>query len=230
MAFEAELLAERGGLLDAQKLGVALGAFDLAVAAGVQLDDRRAELHRHLELARIGLDEQRDADAGVAQPRDQRLQVIVLADRVEAALGGPLLALLGHDAGGMRAMAQRDRHHLLGRRHLEIERQVDRVHQAGDVVVDDVAAILAQVRGDAVGAGLGRELGGAQRIGRGRAARVAHGGDVIDVHAETLAGKRGHFTHSVHSNSIRFIPLKLRLRPRGGKHRRCVKGEDHVMI
>jgi hypothetical protein len=43
----------------------------------------------------VGLDEQRDADAGIAQPGDHRLQVVVLAGGVEPALGGPLLALLG---------------------------------------------------------------------------------------------------------------------------------------
>ena len=55
--------------------------------------------------------------------------------------------------------------------------------QARDVVVADVAAILAQMRGDAVGAGLDRELGRAHRIGMPPAAGVADGGDVIDVDA-----------------------------------------------
>ena len=132
----------------------------------MQFDDRRAQRDRRLELARIGLDEQRDADAGVAQAGDHRLQVIVLAGGVEAALGRPLLALLGHDAGGMRPVAQRDGDHLLGRRHLEVERHLELAHQAVDVVVDDVPAILAQMRGDAVGAGGRGDARGAQRIGQ----------------------------------------------------------------
>ena len=53
-----------------------------------------------------------------------------------------------------------------------------------DVVIDDVAAIFAQMRGDAVGAGSDRDLGGLHRIGMLAAARIAHGGDVIDVDAE----------------------------------------------
>ena len=53
---------------------------------------------------------------------DERQQVIVLAGGVEAALGGALLALLGDDAGGVGAVAERDLEHLLGRRHLEVER------------------------------------------------------------------------------------------------------------
>ena len=59
------------------------------------------------------------------------------------------------------------------------------------VVVADVAAVFAQVDGDAVGAGGDRRLGGVQRVGMGAAAGVAHRGDVIDVHAEALWDHRG---------------------------------------
>ena len=52
-----------------------------------------------------------------------------------------------------------------------------------DVLVGDVAAVLAQVRGDAVGAGFGGEVRGAQRDRDAAAARVADGGHVVDVHA-----------------------------------------------
>ena len=107
----------------------------------------------------------------------------MLPGGVEPALGGPLLALLGDDARGMRTVAQRDRQHLVGRRHLQVERDRQRRRQPRDVVVGDVAAVLAQVRGDAVGARFGREQRGADRIGIAGAARVADGGDVIDVDA-----------------------------------------------
>jgi hypothetical protein len=158
----------------------------------MQLDDRRAQGHGGLELARIGLDEQRDADAGIAQACDHRLQVIVLAGRIETTLGRPLLALLGHDAGGMRPMAERNADHLLGRGHLEVQRHLELAHQAFDVGIDDVPAVLAQMGGDAVGAGRLGDARGAQRIGQLAAARVAHGGDVIDVHAKTQRGKCRH--------------------------------------
>ena len=103
---------------------------------------------------------------------------------VEPALGGALLALLRHQAAGVRHVAQGDGQHLLGRRHLEIERPGQLALEPGDVGVGDVAAILAQVRGDAVGAGLDGQLRGAQRIGMAAAARVADGRDVVDVDAE----------------------------------------------
>ena len=64
--------------------------------------------------------------------------------------------------------------------------------EARDVVVADVAAVLAQMRGDAVGARRDRQLGGAHRIGMPAAAGVADGGDVVDVDAEAQMRNRRH--------------------------------------
>ena len=58
-----------------------------------------------------------------------------------------------------------------------------------DVGVADVAAVLAQMRGDAVGTGRDGELRRPHRIGIAPAARVAHGRDVIDVDAEAQMGR-----------------------------------------
>ncbi len=80
---------------------------------------------------------------------------------------------------------ERDADHLLGRRHFQVERLCDLRLQARNVVVADVAAILAQMGSDAVGARLDRQLGGAYRIRMAPAARVADGGDVVDIDAET---------------------------------------------
>ncbi len=112
------------------------------------------------------------------------------AGGVEAALGRDLGALFRNEAGGVRAVAQRDRQHLVGRRHLEIERAVDLARQAGDVVVRDVAPVLAQMGGDAVGACRGGEAGGPHRIGMAAAARVPDGGDVVDIDAEAEVASR----------------------------------------
>ena len=91
---------------------------------------------------------------------------------VEAAFGGELLPPLGHEAAGMRARVKRDRQHLRRHRHFEIERRELGGGEPSDVVVADMAAVLAQMRGDVVGAGLDRELGGAQRIGMAPAPRI----------------------------------------------------------
>ena len=74
----------------------------------------------------------------------------------------------------MRAVVQRDSLHFGGRAHFQVQRQAQRRHQTVDVAVRDVAAILAQVGGDAVGAGLLGQLRGADRVRPGvpRALRI----------------------------------------------------------
>ena len=89
-------------------------------------------------------------------------------------------------------MAQGNRDHLLGRRHLEIQRPGDRLFQPRHVGVADVPPVLAQVRGDAVGAGLDRGERRAHRIGMVAAARIAQGGDVIDIDSEAKRRGFGH--------------------------------------
>lgn len=82
-------------------------------------------------------------------------------------------------------MPDRDFQHLVRRRHFEIERPRQLVLETRDVGIRDVAAIFAQVRGDAVGAAFDREMRGAKRIGMHAAAGVSQRRDVIDVDAET---------------------------------------------
>ena len=87
-----------------------------------------------------------------------------------------------HTACGLVASAIRSMS--VGRRHLEIQRLGDLGLQPRHVLVADMAAVLAQMRGDAVGAGLDRDQRGAHRIGMSAAARVAQGRDVVDVDAK----------------------------------------------
>ena len=51
-----------------------------------------------------------------------------------------------------------------------------------------MAAILAQMRGDAIGAGRIGEFGGAHRIGKRPAARIADGRDMVNVDAQPQPG------------------------------------------
>ena len=59
-----------------------------------------------------------------------------------------------------------------------------RVLQPRDIVVADVAAVFAQMRGDAVGACCDRDFRRAHRIGMPSAARIAQRRDVIDIDAK----------------------------------------------
>ena len=188
MDFEPEIFARAAPALNALEFhrrhrGVPVD-HGLAPGAGVDLDHRRADFRRGLDLLRIRGDEQRDADAGGLQFGDDRHEMIVLAHHVEAALGGHLLAPLRHDAGRVRPRLERDVDHLARRRHFEIQRLGELRLQPRDVVVADVAAVLAQMRRDAVGAGLDGQQRRLHGIGMPAAARVADGRDVIDVDAE----------------------------------------------
>ena len=80
--------------------------------------------------------------------------------------------------------AKRDLEHLLGRRHFEVQRQVDLGDQPVDVLIGDVAPVLAQMGGDAVGAGFGGDDRRAHRVGVRAAARVPDGRDMVDIDAE----------------------------------------------
>ena len=158
----------------------------------MNLDDRRADRGRRFDLHRFGGNEQRHANAGIGQPGDGAAQGVTLAGDIEPTFGRALLPPLGNHARGVRAHPARDLDHFRRRRHFEIERLADARLEPRDVVVDDVTAILAQVRGDAVGAGGDRDLRGLQRIGVAAAARVAHGRDMIDVDAEADGVMRRH--------------------------------------
>lgn len=105
------------------------------------------------------------------------------ASGIQPALGGALLALFGNDARSVWTVAQRDLEHFLGRGHLQIDRQGRPRHDRVEIAVADVPPVLAQVDGNAIAA---RRLDNpyrAHRIGVIPAARVADGGDVVDVDA-----------------------------------------------
>ena len=78
----------------------------------------------------------------------------------------------------------------VGRRHLEVELDVDELAQPPHVLVLDVAAVLAQVHGDAVGAAEVRLDRGPHRIGLVGAPRLPQRRDVVDVDAEFNHGGR----------------------------------------
>ncbi len=124
----------------------------------------------------------------------------MLTRDIEPTFCSSLGAPLGHQADGTRLGAQRDRHHLIGGRHFQIERLCDFRFQPRDVAVADVTAVLAKIRGHAVRAGGNHQFGGAHRIGMQAAARIADGRDVIDVDAKSEVG------NSRHGNALLNVP------------------------
>ena len=195
MRLDAVLGGERGGVGNAAQLDRAGLAGQMGIGAGVKFDHGRAKLDRGLDLGGVGLDEQADADAGIGEGADDRAQHRDLAGGVQAALGRALLALFRHDAGGMRLVLEGDAQHFLRRRHFQVQRHVERRHQHRDILVADMAAILAQMRGDAVGAGLHRQQRGLDRIGMFAAPRVADRRHMVDIDPQAQRNG-GHLTAS----------------------------------
>ena len=115
----------------------------------------------------------------------------VIVRDVEPALGRDLLAPLGDERHLVRANSLGDGEHFVGAGHLEIEDGRHRCGESLDVVVLNVAAIFAQVRGDAVGAGALADNGSLNRVRLRAAARLSHRRDVIDVDVEALADHAG---------------------------------------
>src|SRR5688500_2551399 len=100
--------------------------------------------------------------------------MVVPGNDVEPPFGRALLALLRHDASRVRPDAQGDPDRLAGGRHLEVERGDDLVLKTDDIVVADMATVLAQMRGDAVSPGQDGKVRGADRVGMRPAAGVPH--------------------------------------------------------
>jgi hypothetical protein len=132
----------------------------------MQFHHRRPDARRRLDLRAVVADEQRHPAARVAQRRDEIGQPVFVARHVKPAFGRALLALFGHDADRMRAVAQGDGLHFGRCRHLEVQRHriaaISRRYRRRDM-----APVLAQMRGDAVGPGL--LASSAARTGSGKA-------------------------------------------------------------
>ncbi len=104
--------------------------------------------------------------------------------RVEPAFGRALLAPFGHDAGGMRFVAQRYLQHLLGCRHFQIKWQAGRGLNAGKVAVADMSSVFAQMRRNTVATNTRDNLRSTHWIRMVAAARITDSRDMIDIDAK----------------------------------------------
>ncbi len=150
----------------------------------MELDRVRADPHRGGDLFGVGIDEEAHTDTAVAQPPYRVGDSGFIGGDVESPFGGQLLTSLRDQADVGRRQSAGDSHHFRRDRHLEVELGAHGRHERGDIGVLDVPAVFAQMHGDAVrAAALGR-TGGLDQIWVRRAARLAHGGNMVDVDAE----------------------------------------------
>ena len=197
MDFEAKAVGEPRSVPDANPFCISVcqmpGGERFTPGAGVNLDRGSPDSRRRLDLAGVGGNEKRNPDAGRDQLRHDGSEQIVLCASIEPALGRQLLAPLGHQAGRVRLRPQRHGGHLVGCRHLEIERLGDFGLEADDVGVANMPAILAQMRGDPIGSGRDGDFGRLDRIGVRAAASISYGRDVIDIDPEPEMRNRRQF-------------------------------------
>jgi hypothetical protein len=159
-------------------------------AAGVQLDRVRAEVVRGAHGVVVGVDEQARAHPRGPQLGELAREARRVARDVEPALGGHLLPPLGDERDLVRPQPARERDHRVGAGDLEVEHRAHLAREPLDVVVLHVAAVLAQVGRDAVGAGGLALARGPHGVGLVAAAGLPERGDVVDVDVEPLV--RGH--------------------------------------
>jgi hypothetical protein len=124
----------------------------MRVLSGVQLYGHRAEILRALHRVEIGCDEQAGANTCRIQAGEPRSQSLRVATHVESALGRDLLAPLWNQRDLVGSQSGGDVEHLVGTGHLEIQHRPHRRAESCDIVVLNVPPVLAQMRGDAVGA------------------------------------------------------------------------------
>jgi hypothetical protein len=134
------------------------------------------------------------SDAGGVQAPDAIPQRRRVARQVESALGRDLGPLFGDERHLPRLDALGQREHLWDAGHLEVEDAASLLLDALDVEVLDVAPVLPEMRGDAVGAGAFAQLGGGGRVGFLAPPRLPDRGDMIDVDVEPKMSwaSRGH--------------------------------------
>src|SRR2546423_6774570 len=175
----------------------------MGVGARMQLDGRRAEVARGADGALVGVDEEARTYSGGIEARNTGCGTSHVVRQIKAALGGDLLAFLGHERRLMRFELHGEAQHLLGARHLEVQHRAHFACETPDVVVLDVAAIFAKMRGDSIRSGVLADARGRYRIRFVAAARLPERRDVIDVDVKALAA------HVCHPLAFRMRVKKL---------------------
>ena len=160
----------------------------MGIRPRVDLAEAEPRPRRRRDLPLIRVDERAHRDPRALEPRDRLADAPLLPRDIEPALGRHLGAPLGHEHGQLRPQRDRDRHHLVGRRHLEVELGPHDLLQPREIGVLDVPTVLAQVHGDSVGAaglGFGRRKDGVGLVGP---PGLPDGRDMVDVDAEFRHG------------------------------------------
>ena len=164
------------------------------ISAGVEFDELGSEAGRSLDLRRVRGDEEAHLNAGIVQAAARFCERGFLAGGVQPALGGDFLPPFRDEADHLRTKAEGELDDLRRTGHFQVQAGADEAAQLQHVALLNVPAILAQVGGDAVGAGRLAKQGGLGRTWLSLCptpvTRFAQRGDVVDVDAQ-LEGHGG---------------------------------------
>ncbi len=184
-------LRELGSVDQAGEFGFLSFAEGVSEGAGVEFDHFGAQLSGRFDLAMLGVNEKADADAGGLQSLDGGFEGAAMFDAVEAPFRGDFLAVFGDEADVVGLDAKGEVEDFLGVAHFEVELRHEAVAELANVLVLDVAAVGAEVDGNAMCPGAfasGSSFEEARlRIGmreHGGIAGLPKGGHVVDVDAE----------------------------------------------
>ncbi len=142
----------------------------------------------HLRLSdgfRCRVDEEARAYSGRLEPGNSCFGALGLAEHIQPAFGSNLFTLLGHERDLLRSNSKRDVDHFVGARCLEIEVGRDRRCECVYVGVLYVAPVLAQMRGDPIGACELTHRGSFDYAWLGPATRLSQRRDMIDVYVQS---------------------------------------------
>jgi len=180
---------ERGVVQTLDFIGAVFFAMKMfGEAAGVEFDEIYADLFGGFDLLEVGRDEEAHLDAGAFETVGATAEWFELAGCVEAAFCGHFLASFGDEADNVWFHEKRDLNDFGRIAHLEVKPGFNDVAQFPNVAVLNVAAVFAEMRGDAVSASRFANERGFDGIGfaafHAAIAGFAESGDVIDVNAE----------------------------------------------
>ena len=139
-------------------------------------------------MPRIGIEEEADGDARIFESTDDIGGLLPLAGDVQSALGGDLFAPLRHEGRLVRLHLAGDRQHLRFAGHFQVELDGNGLAEDPQIALLDVAAVLAEMDGDAVGPAQFGQCGRPDRVGLESPPRLADRRHVVDVDAKFCHG------------------------------------------
>ena len=114
----------------------------------MKFDDRGLEGGSCIDLAGVGIEKEARDNLGLGEFFDDGTKCLNLGCCIESALGGNFGSVFGNEADFCRLEAESKLQHRRGSSHFEVELFAAFVAESENVVVLDVATVLAEVDGD----------------------------------------------------------------------------------